>query len=87
MTLWKQGRNLTGKGEFVYYYNRSLLFTHSLKPAMLSNVYKDILMMNETWKSNLKCIDIAILISDAEDSLLNLMARSTIPSICFKLYV
>lgn len=68
------------------YYNGNLTFTQSLKAGMLSDGHKDILM-HETWKSNMMCMNIAVLIYDAEGSLLNLIARSTIPGICFKCYV
>jgi len=35
------------------YYNGNLTFTQSPKAGMLSNVYQDIVMMDETWKCNL----------------------------------
>lgn len=87
MTLWKQGSNLIGKVNLMYYYNKNITFMQSLKAGMLSDGYKDLLMMHETWKSNLMCMNISVPISDPEGSLLSPMARSTIPSIRFKLYV
>lgn len=69
------------------YYNGNLTITQSLKAGLLSDGHKDILMMHETWKSNMTCMNIAVLIYDAEGSLLNLIARSTIPSVSFKCYV
>lgn len=41
---------------------------------MFSDGYKDTLMMVETWKSNPTCMNIAVVISDTESNLLNLMA-------------